>query len=139
MRGNAADTRRMFPERVRRHAVEDHAACGLQEEGQQVPEDLGWNRHHPVLREQSSEDVGVAECVGDGELREHARRKTQVHPDREDVAAPRPATHAEDQALRLEQPAEHLHDRVGDRPAGVDNRTPTHLDDVHVRQHAYDR
>src|SRR5215204_4987942 len=133
MRRYAPDPGRMFPERVGRDAVEDHAGGGVDKEGEEMPEDLRRDRHHAVRGEERSQNVGVAERVGHRDLREHAGGEAEVKTDREDVTAPDTAAYAEDQLLAFEELAESFDHRIGGLLSRVDNRATADLDDVDIR------
>ena len=81
MRRNAPARRRVLPQRIWRHAVEDNAGRALDEQRQQVPEDFGRDGDDAVRREQSAEDVRVGKRVRRRQLRQHACRQAQVYAD----------------------------------------------------------
>src|SRR5215213_9578867 len=54
---DAPHSGRMLPERVGGNAIEDHTGGGVDEEGEEMPEDLRRDRHHAVRGEKGSQNV----------------------------------------------------------------------------------
>ena len=130
-----AHPRRMLPKREGRIPVEDHPRRGLDQQRQEMTEDLRRYRDHSVGREQRSEHVRVAQRVSQGELRQHSGWQSEVDPDRENVPGPDAPAGPEDQLVTLKGVPEGFDERVGRRPAAIEDRAASDLDDVAEGKH----
>ena len=138
MRRDAADTRRVLPDREGRVAVADYGRGRFDEERQHVSENFRRDRHHAVLREQRPEQVGIAESVDDSQLREHAGRQPEIHGDRGHVPATDAATSGNDQLEVRQRGGDGIDQRIGSTLAAVDDRAPADFEHAAKRQHGHD-
>src|SRR5258708_19844547 len=88
MRRNTAQARRMLPDREWWIAVADHAWDRLDKKWQHVSKDFRRDCHDAMGSEKGAEQVGVAECVDDPQLRQHPSRQAEVPTNLVNVPAP---------------------------------------------------
>ena len=97
--GDAPNAGRVLPERKGWIAIEMTPGTRLHKERQQMAKQVWRGSHHPVGREQGPEHVGVAQGIGEHELRQYARRQAEVEADGEGVPAPHAAADANDEPV----------------------------------------
>ena len=107
--------------------------------GSKWPENFRWDGDDPVRGEQRAEDMSISQRVGHRQLRQDTSRQPEVDANREHVPAAKPASGADHELRALQAGGQCLDHGIHHDASGIDDRSPTNLDDVHVREHAEHR